>query len=77
MSEAYLRQELLENSEDPMQIYESLSEYMLEKPQENKSLKKTKDFELVYGKVTKIGYKYNYSDNIMIFVVTFLGSWWQ
>jgi len=28
---------------------------------------------LAYGKVTKIGYKYNYSDNIMIFVVTFSG----
>ena len=38
-----------------------------------KNLKKTKAFELAYGKVTKIGYKFNYSDNTKIFVVTFLG----
>ena len=50
-----------------MQIYASLSEYMLEKP------KITKAVELAYGKVTKIGYKYNYPDNTIIFVVAFLG----
>ena len=38
LSEANLRQELLKNSQEPMQIYASLSEYMLEQPQENKSL---------------------------------------
>ena len=53
-----------------MRIYGSLPEQVTDKPQ---VVMKTKAVELAYGKVTKIGYKYSYPDNTIIFVVAFSG----
>ncbi len=70
LSDADLRQKLIKDPDVLMRIYGSLPEQVTDKPQ---VVMKTKAVELAYGKVTKIGYKYSYPDNTIIFVVAFLG----
>lgn len=70
LSEADLRQKLIKDPDALMRIYGSLPEQVTDKPQ---VVMKTKAVELAYGKVTKIGYKYSYPDNTIIFVVAFSG----
>ena len=70
LSEADLRQKLIKDPDVLMRIYGSLPEQVTDKPQ---VVMKTKAVELAYGKVTKIGYKYSYPDNTIIFVVAFSG----
>ena len=70
LSDADLRQKLIKDPDVLMRIYGSLPEQVTDKPQ---VVMKTKAVELAYGKVTKIGYKYSYPDNTIIFVVAFSG----
>ena len=70
LSEADLRQKLIKDPDALMRIYGSLPEQVTDKPQ---VVMKTKAVELAYGKITKIGYKYSYPDNTIIFVVAFSG----
>ena len=65
LSDADLRQKLIKDPDVLMRIYGSLPEQVTDKPQ---VVMKTKAVELAYGKVTKIGYKYSYPDNTIIFV---------
>ena len=70
LSEPNIREELSKNPNALKSVFDYLPDHVAENPE---IVATTKAIEVPYGKITKIGYKYVYPDQTIIFSVVYSG----